>query len=321
MSSKSVSSTLLRISLSNNFSQFHHNLDHTGLIFYKFIKKISTYFKFTFFKYFFFKKNLNILVWKNSTTKNKLFKFRWRKRKIKIKKSFFTYLKLKVNFKKIKIKKDFKFKLRLKPLSKFILLQKESFKLLGLKLLLNSFYLNKNQFNFRFFNYKRYALYFFGVPKKSNKKKKIRLKKKKKLKLVFNSVLKTLYITKKFNRLKIKKRVFINLLIGCLTKNSDILARTVAFLFEVNKSQNLVLQFISFVFTSFPLILLNTNSLTISIKGKFLKKFGNKKVRASKKTFCFGKNIPLQSISKKCSYGFSNASTFVGNFGIRVWLF
>jgi len=51
-----------------------------------------------------------------------------------------------------------------------------------------------------------------------------------------------------------------------------------------------------------------------------LKKFGNKKVRTSKRLIILNKKkFSLQKISSPIIYGYSAARTAVGMFGIHLW--
>jgi ribosomal protein S3 len=103
-------------------------------------------------------------------------------------------------------------------------------------------------------------------------------------------------------------------------KNVEFVAKILAQMIEENRSQHIIMRFIEYLFKTIPLLLLNLNGLIIKIKGKFLKKFGNKKVRTSKRLIVSNKkSFSLQTFSNSIIYGFAEARTAVGLFGVHIW--
>lgn len=145
--------------------------------------------------------------------------------------------------------------------------------------------------------------------------------KNKKYIYALQAFLKTLYIPRKFNKIKRKnrERYVLNLVFGCITKNVNLVSGTIAKAFSENRNPKLILFFIEHVLNEYGLLSLNLESIVLKVKGKFLKKSGGKKVRTSSRVVIFNKSFSLRSLNFKTEYGFAPANTYLGTFGIHLW--
>lgn len=136
----------------------------------------------------------------------------------------------------------------------------------------------------------------------------------------------------KFFKNKVKTSLFY-LCLGVSRKNAWLIAEVIAFESKRSKKWSvmvpLLLQIISECFYRMPIKegwndvgLTRCNYLRIKISGKFLPK----EMRAVQTNYYFGgsglqsKQMPLQTLNKTINYSFSEAKTYAGILGVKVWI-
>lgn len=259
----------------------------------KFIINKLEYLRINTFKYFNYSNKLNMLIWVNKNEKT------------------YTYIKKKKKKNDLKtpiIKKIKKRKITLPNL------QNENktnyIKLILIKALLNKFFFKKQKINF--IDCQRLNVYCEAVTR-HQKQKAINLTKH------YLEVLKFPLVTKRIKRSRKNLLVF-QLIFAGLLGDAYSVSKIIARSMQRNKNQKAILALIEFVVSKIFLVTMNFKGITIQINGKFLKKFGNKKIRATKQKIILGKHIPKQSINQDIDYGFSEAKTYLGVLSIHVWI-
>lgn len=289
MTSKKINQTLFRIKKNNtydNLSKKNLNEQFINLI----VNKLN-YLNINTFSYYTYHNKINLLIWVNHTEK------------------IYTYLKKKskkTNNSIILKKRKRKITLP-NPQNNYKI---NKFKLILIKNLVNKFFFNKYKLNL--IDCQKLNIYCENFLKD---------KQTKALNLTKNylKVLKFPLSTKRIKKSR-KNILLFQLIFAGLLSDSQTIAKIIKNAMEKNRNQKSILTLIEFIVSKIFLVTMNFKGILIQINGKFLKKFGNKKIRATKQQIIIGQHIPKQSINKNISYGFAEAKTYLGVLSIHVWI-